>query len=211
MALQAARHVSPFHIFPCVAFNSSKVEVLQSIVILQVVNLQAAAPAASGSNDSPRQDISLEAPHQAGAKTPAPHASSTPGARRAESPDYMKMFRFEGHFEPPNNPDPPEQTPETVHKAHHAISAIPTEHSKGHQALQAVKAEPGAVQSGIEHKTAPVNSAQPADLLIAASGHAASQEASKSHAASHQRCESAFRRSHSPEWYDARFKQYVLR
>ena len=137
------------------------------------------------------------------------------------------MFRFKGHFEAPNNPDLPEQDQQR------SVSLAAEQPSVGQGLKSLIKADRSRTVShpaeSVMHApevTAEVATVQAmpqyagnhtdadADLqqdkaCIPAGRHATQH--SKTANTAHQQTESAFRRSHSPEWYDARFKRYVLR
>lgn len=137
------------------------------------------------------------------------------------------MFRFKGHFEAPNNPDLPEQAQqqsanlaaEQPPAAQGLTSLIKADRSRNvsHPAESVmhapeVTAEAATVQAMPQYAgnhTAADEDLQQDNACIPAGQHATQH--SKAASTAHQRPESAFRRSHSPEWYDARFKRYVLR
>ena len=103
------------------------------------------------------------------------------------------MFRFEGHFTAQNNPDLPDSLPQ-VSEPHQQAGAAhihdeqPSAMSASGNAAEAPEQTQGAESAG-------VSPAKPAARQTEAS----------------QRPESEFRRSHSPEFYDAKFRRYVLR
>ncbi len=156
-------------------------------------------------------------------KDASPGRTGSPGTRRPLSPEHDHTFRFQGHFEAPNNPDLPEQ--EQKQAAECKQQNVPRQrlqtlaHNSDSGNTDAVASAVHAASSGQAmlqgtdnlQSTAPTGSLQE-DALIAV-GYGTPQRSSNVQSAksAHQRPESEFRRSHSPEWYDARFKRYVLR
>ena len=78
--------------------------------------------------------------------------------------------------------------------------------------MHAASSEQATLQ-GTDHvnSTAATGSQQEDALIPAGCGIPQRSNDVQSARTTHQRPESEFRRSHSPEWYDARFKRYVLR
>lgn len=186
VALEAARQVR-------VRIPSEvKLQAQKSVLmLLQAVSAQAG---------NPRQQA-LATPHTvsdsgiqpvSGEKSPAVPAS--PDKHRPHSPDYKRMFLFEGHFNAPNNPDLPEPQPSAeLHQQAAPIHACvePSNDIPVHVSVASIEG-PQPTQS-MENVNA--SGSKPAVRQAQASG----------------RPESEFRRSHSPEFYNAKFKRYALR
>lgn len=104
------------------------------------------------------------------------------------------MFRFEGHFDAQNNPNTPNSPPQGEPPQQAGAAHTSDEQSHDIPLTASVSAAEASQQTqGME--PVGVSDAQPAVKQTGAS----------------QRPESEFRRSHSPEFYDAKFKRYVLR
>lgn len=136
-------------------------------------------------SDTAAQPVSRE-------KSPA--RAATPDKHRAHSPDYKRMFRFEGHFDAQNNPNLPESQPQA--EPHQQAASMLTHVGKSFDMpsnASVIPAEGPQQTQSIEYEG--VSRAKSAVRQAQAS----------------QRPASEFRRSHSPEFYDAKFKRYVLR
>ena len=124
----------------------------------------------------------------------SPARAASPDKHRPHSPEYKRMFRFEGHFDAPNNPNLPDSQPQA--EPHQQAAPMHT------HIEQSDDMPPNAI-------------AIPAEGLkqsqsVASTGASCAKPAVRQ-AQGSQRPESEFRRSHSPEFYDAKFKRYVLR
>lgn len=125
-------------------------------------------------------------------KSPARAASAD--KHRPHSPDYKHMFRFEGHFHAPNNPNLPDSQPQAEPHQQAAPMHTHVEQSNDMPSnTSVIPAESPKQTPSME--LIGVSRAKPAVRQAQAS----------------QRPESEFRRSHSPEFYDTKFKRYVLR
>ena len=156
-------------------------------------------------------------------KDASPGRIGSPGTRRPPSPKYDHMFRFQGHFKAPNNPDLPEQEQQQAAEckqqnvARQGLQALAHNSNSGNS--DAVASAVHAASSGQAmlqgtdnvQSTAPTGSQQEDALIPVGYGIPQRSNDVQSATTAHQRPESEFRRSHSPEWYDARFKRYVLR
>ena len=118
--------------------------------------------------------------------------------------DAKQMFKFQGHFQPPNNPELPAgdhqigiHRPAAVMPAGTEQPAPQADHGAAAHAADIPSDLSNAPPSADIHQQFP---AQPLSLT--------SPSTAAVHKAQHQ---SEFRRSHSPEWYDTKFKSYVLR
>ena len=113
------------------------------------------------------------------------------------------MFRFLGHFAPPNNPEAsPLEDDVGVHRSSEAVpvsTKLPATQADPIAAVHSPRTESSKEDAAI---TAAEPKQTPAKPSKTAFQHA--------NAAS-QHNVSDFRRSHSPEWYDAKFRSYVLR
>lgn len=120
--------------------------------------------------------------------------AASPEKQRPPSPDYKRMFRFEGHFNAPNNPNLPDsQPPAELHQ-----QAAPT-HAQAQPSndisMRFLVTSPEGPQQTQSMENVDASDIRTAVRQAQASG----------------RPESEFRRSHSPEFYDAKFKRYALR
>lgn len=104
------------------------------------------------------------------------------------------MFRFEGHFNAHNNPDLPDSQLQA--EPHQQAAPMPT-----HIAQSDDMPSNAAIIPAEGPKQTP--SMEYTDALRAKAFVRQTQGS--------QRPESEFRRSHSPEFYDAKYKRYVLR
>ncbi len=133
------------------------------------------------------------------------------------------MFCFQGHFEAPNNPDLPEQEQQQAAECkqqnvkRQGLQALAHDSNSGNSdavasAVHAASSGQTLLQGTDNLQSTAATGSQQEDALIPV-GYGTSQHSSNAQSAksAHQRPESEFRRSHSPEWYDARFKRYVLR
>ena len=143
---------------------------------------------------------------QAASHAPGDSASShqDPSHDHQQPTDVKQLFRFQGQFEPTNNPElaavdqqigvhrPKTVTPADAHSAEQVAppSHAPLTFSTNPELLSNANAsspdQPGA-----------------ADALLPTSASSAALQ--------QQPHQSEFRRSHSPEWYDAKFRSYQLR
>ena len=220
MALEAARHVS--HVCysnVCCGHPSSKSCLCQQAISSQASLQQGLAEASV----SGRLSAAAEHHNCSISRDASPGRTGSPAIRRPPSPECDRMFRFQGHFEAPNNPDLPEQEQQQAAEckqqnitrqglqalAYHSSS------SNSYAVASAVHAASNgqAMLQGTDnlHSTAATGSQQEDALIPVGYGKSKRSDDVQSARSTQQRPESEFRRSHSPEWYDARFKRYVLR
>jgi len=165
----------------------------------------------------------IETHSQHGSRLLSPQRAASPDRHSRLRPESDNMFRFQGHFEAPNNPDLPEThqqssaalpasavsvdaNPQNLFPAS-ASAAHPAKVVESDNSRQAV-----AVDADSPGNEPAVDSQQQGSTLIPAATHALQGHRSGTvQESARRRPESEFRRSHSPEWYDARFKRYVLR
>lgn len=137
------------------------------------------------------------------AEDPAPFDKNTLHGQHQQT-DIKQMFKFQGHFEPPNNPELAAIHQQIgVHRPQTVTSA--DAHSTGQVAHQDHAPHMSSINSEMLSDATSISFCQPdaADVL-----HPTSASCAALHQQQHQ---SDFRRSHSPEWYDAKFKSYQLR
>ena len=121
-------------------------------------------------------------------------ARATADKHRPNSPDYKLMFRFEGHFDAQNNPNLPDSQQQA--EPHQQAASMHTHVEKSNDMpsnASVIPAEGSQQTQSIEYVG--VSCAKPA----------------VGQAQAPQRPASEFRRSHSPEFYNAKFERYVLR
>ena len=129
---------------------------------------------------------------QPGSRERSPIRAASPD--RPHSSDCKHMFRFEGHFEAPNNPN----LSESLLQAEPHQPAGPT-----HAQVEQTK------DMHLDASVTPAESPQQTQSMEHA-GVSCGQTTVRQKQAS-QRPESEFRRSHRPEFYDTKYKRYVLR
>lgn len=118
--------------------------------------------------------------------------------------DAKQMFKFQGHFQPPNNPELPAGDHQIgVHRPA-AVMPAGTEQPTP-QADHSAAAHAADIHSDLSDASPAADMHQ---QFSAQSFSLTSPSTAAVHKAQHQ---SEFRRSHSPEWYDTKFKNYVLR
>lgn len=186
VALEAARQVR-VRIPSKVKFLAQK----SVIMLLQAVSAQAGNPRQQASA-TPHTVSDYGIQPASGEKSPAMPAS--PDKHRPHSPDYKRMFRFEGHFNAPNNPDLPESQPSAELHQQTASTHTLVEPSNDMPVHVSVTSTEGFQQ------TQSMGHVKASDIKSAVRQAQASA-----------RPESEFRRSHSPEFYNAKFKRYALR
>lgn len=133
------------------------------------------------------------------------------------------MFRFKGHFETPNNPDLPDQEQQQAAECkqqdvtRQGLEALAHNSNSGNSdavasAVHTASSGPAMLQGTDNVQSTAGTGSQQEDVLIPV-GYGIPQRSNHVQytTTAYQRPESEFRRSHSPEWYDARFKRYVLR
>ena len=124
----------------------------------------------------------------------SPARAASPDKHRPHSPDYKRMFRFEGHFHAPNNPNLPDSPPQAEPHQQAAPTHTHSEQSNDMPSNSSVISAQGPKQT------------QSMECIGSSRARPAVRQAEAS-----QRPESEFRRSHSPDFYDAKFKRYMLR
>ncbi|DBA93258.1 TPA: hypothetical protein ACH3X2_003549 [Trebouxia sp. C0005] len=146
-----------------------------------------------------------------------------PSTCRSPSPECDHMFRFKGHFETPNNPDLPDQEQQQAAECkqqdvtRQGLEALAHNSNSGNSdavasAVHTASSGPAMLQGTDNVQSTAGTGSQQEDVLIPV-GYGIPQRSNHVQytTTAYQRPESEFRRSHSPEWYDARFKRYVLR
>lgn len=186
VALEAARQVR-VRIPSKIKFSAQK----SVLMLLQAVSAQAGNPWQQAFA-TPHTVSKSGIQPASGDKSPAMPASSD--KHRPYSPDYKRMFRFEGHFNAPNNPDLPESQPSAeLHQQAAPMHAHVEPSNDIHVPVSVTSTDGPRQTDSMENVDA--SGIKPAVKQAQASG----------------RPESEFRRSHSPEFYDAKFKRYALR
>ena len=159
----------------------------------QVFSAQASLKQVQDDSQMPaKSDPASDAHSQYCSPQDSPTRGRASDKSRPHSPDYERMFRFQGHFEPPNNPDMPEPDQVSTELPHQQATAALS------QDVQPALIPTSTVTGSNSRQRQGLNHADPHK-------HAARQKEMP------QRPESEFRHSHSPEFYDAKFKRYVLR
>lgn len=146
-------------------------------------------------------------------------------------PAPNNMFRFHGQFAVPNNPDMLEQDQQHgVYRATANQQAVQQTRTTGVALSERNRSSSGVVSAadtpiaadaerrpvvaadiGAEGSILPTTDSLPQQHMSIAAGTRQGSPLAKPDALSRQHPQSEFRRSHSPEWYDAKFKRYVLR
>lgn len=186
MALEAARQV----IRSCAAEDKSMIKAVKTL-LLQVVSTQPSPPQVE--SDLKARPV-LDTHSQHGSRDASPARVRSPDKPRPSSPEHNSMFRFQRHFEAPNNPDLPE--PGQLPHVQPVLQAAPA--ATSNQQPQQASATTAAAVAASPMQAQGANDAQ-------GSEHAVRQNEVQ------RRPESLFRRSHSPDFYDAKFKRYILR
>ena len=113
------------------------------------------------------------------------------------------MFRFQGQFAPSNNPEAlPVDDDAGVHRSQEAVPVsadMPATQDDAIAALHGPDAASSMYDAASTAADFKHNPAQPGKTAFQHANAASQQDLSE------------FRRSHSPEWYDAKFRSYVLR
>ncbi|DBA91680.1 TPA: hypothetical protein ACH3X1_003280 [Trebouxia sp. C0004] len=186
------------------------------------ISTQASLQGLSEASVGGRLSAAAEHPNCSNSKDASPGRTGSPGLRRPPAPEYDRMFRFQGHFEAPNNPDLPEQEQQQAAECkqqnvvRQGLQALAHNSNSRNSdavasAVHAVSSGQAALQGPDKIQSTAATGSQREDAIIPG-GHGIPQRSNDVQSAKsvHQRPESEFRRSHSPEWYDARFKRYVL-